>query len=99
MKDTTPVYSAFEVDDFPRRRYWVFALKENEILLFDSTKRPPVLNQTFSVDHLPFNEKTLKSCFARFLRRAMDSVNGISFMRYVDPETFEPVDDEKQEND
>ena len=88
----TPAHNAFEVDDPPRRKHWAFVMNDQQITLFDTTKaNMPVAVETFSDGNLPFG-KTLQECYQRFFERAKLGVNGITFVRYVNPQDLTPLD-------
>ena len=94
---------AFEVEDIDIRKNYSFVLDGNKVYMYDTSRGlgnkllTTMPDDSRDYGRFPFECKNAKEYYELMLQKAVEGENGynIFFIGYVDPETFEPIEEDE----
>lgn len=89
-----PQHNAFEVEDTVYHTNYAFHLDGDKVFLYDTSRgRGNILVFTFGPEVFPVDCVTAKDYYQFVYQKAMRCVDGVCFFCYINPETFEPIEE------
>lgn len=101
VSNVDPQHNAFEVEDMLRHENFSFVFMEDIgiVNLYNTSRgrgncsRLDKWMEIFGPDKFPFGSKSAKEYYTIMFRKALKGVDNFMFLGYVDPKTFQPLDE------